>query len=68
MTHDLGEGAEPPPAVRTEKRRGGLGGEIRLSPQKLSSPYELAYVIPLTLHSGGGGKKILLSFAKVLRV
>jgi len=37
----------------TEKRRGGLGGEILLSP-KLSSPYELAYVIPLTIHSGEG--------------
>jgi len=53
MTHDLGEGAEPPPAVRTEKRRGGLGGEILLSP-KLSAPYELAYVSSLTTQSGEG--------------
>jgi len=37
----------------TEKRRGGLGGEIPLAP-KLSSPYELAYVIPFTLQSGVG--------------
>ena len=37
----------------TEKRRGGLGGEIPLSP-KLSSPYELAYVSPLTEYSGEG--------------
>jgi hypothetical protein len=73
-----------------EKRRGGLGGEILLSP-KLSAPYVLAYASPLTEYSGvgsggtsiskcvsssrqsvmseanytltgGGGKKILLSF------
>ena len=35
------------------QRSGGLGGEIRLSP-KMSTPYELAYVSPLTEYSGEG--------------
>jgi len=37
----------------TEKRGGGLGGEIPLSP-KLSAPYVLAYVSSLTEYLGEG--------------
>jgi len=37
----------------TEKRRGGLGGEIPLSP-KLSAPCVTAYAVPFTIHSGEG--------------
>jgi len=35
----------------TEKRRGGSGGGILPSP-RVSAPYELAYVSPLTEYSG----------------
>jgi len=37
----------------TGKRRGGLGGEIPLSP-KLSAPCVTAYAVPFTIHSGEG--------------
>jgi len=40
----------------TEKRRGGLGGEIPLSP-KMSAPYVTAYVSALTEYSGVGSGK-----------
>jgi hypothetical protein len=45
----------------TEKRRGGLGGEILLAP-KMSSPYVTAYASPFTIHSGE--RSILSSMGK----